>query len=61
MTQVFLTIDTELCTGCMACAKYCPADAITGEKKEPHVIDQTLCTKCGACFDVCQLDAVLRQ
>ncbi|MFH2035521.1 MAG: NADH-quinone oxidoreductase subunit NuoF [Candidatus Zixiibacteriota bacterium] len=46
------------CTGCMACIKPCPVDAITGEKKKKHLIDQELCTKCGACFDVCTFEGV---
>ncbi len=52
-------IDTELCNGCRRCAKRCPAEFITGEKKEPHVIDQEKCIKCGNCYDVCRFDAVL--
>jgi len=49
------------CTGCMACIKPCPVNAITGKKKEPHVIDQQLCTQCGACRTVCRFDAVETQ
>ena len=33
-------------------------DAITGEKKEIHVIEQGKCISCGACFDACTRDAV---
>ncbi len=32
-------IITENCTGCTACIKRCPTDAITGERKLLHVID----------------------
>jgi NADH-quinone oxidoreductase subunit F len=52
------TIDSEKCTGCIACARKCPTDAITGDKKEAHIIDQELCIKCGQCYDVCRFDAV---
>jgi NADH:ubiquinone oxidoreductase subunit F (NADH-binding)/Pyruvate/2-oxoacid:ferredoxin oxidoreductase delta subunit len=49
----------EECPGCGVCIKACPQDAITGAKKEPHVIDQALCIQCGACFDACRLDAII--
>ena len=51
-------IDAEACTGCRACKKVCPADAIEGEKKEPHVIIDEKCIACGACLDRCKFDAV---
>ncbi len=51
-------IDPEACTGCGACLKKCPVDAIAGEKKEPHTIDQELCIKCGECYATCRFDAI---
>ena len=51
-------ISEEKCTGCTLCAKVCPTDAITGERKKRHTIDQALCTRCGACRTVCKFDAV---
>jgi NADP-reducing hydrogenase subunit HndC len=52
------TIDPTLCTGCMSCARQCPAQCITGKKKEPHVIDAGQCLRCGICKDTCKFDAV---
>jgi NADH:ubiquinone oxidoreductase subunit F (NADH-binding)/(2Fe-2S) ferredoxin/Pyruvate/2-oxoacid:ferredoxin oxidoreductase delta subunit len=51
-------IDPEACTGCRLCAKNCPQECITGERKEAHVIDTAKCIKCGICRDVCTFDAV---
>ncbi|MBE6013852.1 MAG: NADH-quinone oxidoreductase subunit NuoF [Lachnospiraceae bacterium] len=54
-------IDPEKCKGCTKCAKNCPAGAISGEKKEPHVIDQSKCVKCGVCMDNCKFEAVYKE
>ncbi|HNR31099.1 MAG TPA: NADH-quinone oxidoreductase subunit NuoF [Candidatus Hydrogenedentes bacterium] len=48
----------ENCSGCQACAKACPADAIYGERKQRHTIDTSKCIKCGTCRSVCKRDAV---
>jgi len=50
----------DKCTGCTVCAKACPTEAITGERKEIHLVDQDKCIKCGKCFTVCRFDAVLK-
>jgi len=57
---VTYAIDPEKCTGCGACRKKCPVEAISGVKKEPHEIDGARCIKCGVCLDTCRFDAVLR-
>jgi len=51
-------IISENCTGCGACKKACTQEAISGEKKEPHVIDHDKCIKCGICLETCRFDAI---
>jgi NADH-quinone oxidoreductase subunit F len=52
------SIVKENCTGCLACLKVCPQEAISGELKKVHVLDQTKCIKCGACYEACNFDAI---
>ncbi len=52
------TVIEENCTGCMACIKGCPVDAIEGEKKQTHKILQDVCIRCGVCFTKCKFEAI---
>jgi len=52
------TIDADACTGCHVCLGACPTQAISGERKQVHVIDQKLCIKCDTCRQVCKFDAI---
>ena len=56
----YYEIDEGACKACGLCLKDCPADAITGDKKVPHVIDQEKCTLCGTCWEKCPFAAVLK-
>lgn len=54
-------IDEEKCTGCTACKRICPANAIEGRPKQKHRIIVDKCIKCGACFEVCKFNAVRKK
>ena len=51
-------IDADACTGCHVCFGACPTSAVSGERKQAHVIDQKACIKCDTCRQVCKFDAV---
>jgi len=53
-------IQPELCKSCGICARQCPVNAITGEKKVPYVINQDKCIKCGVCMEKCPFKAIFK-
>jgi len=51
-------IDIEKCTGCTACAKKCPTNAILGTPRSPYFVVEDKCIGCGICEEVCKFSAV---
>ncbi len=58
---ISISIDQERCTGCGACLRVCPSEAIKGERKKVHHLDKERCIKCKACYEACRFDAILIQ
>ncbi len=54
-------IVAEKCRGCTLCQKICPAHAIIGTTKNPHIIDEDKCVKCGACMNNCHFGAIIKE
>ena len=52
------SIDSSLCIGCHLCTKNCPADAIIGDVRKPHVINPNKCIRCGMCMARCRFKAI---
>ena len=50
---------TDACTGCTLCARRCPVQCISGERKGLHTINSEICIKCGECFASCNFDAII--
>ena len=52
------TVIDDKCTGCTVCAKNCPTNAISGERKAIHFVHQDLCIHCGVCYSKCNFEAI---
>jgi NADH:ubiquinone oxidoreductase subunit F (NADH-binding)/Pyruvate/2-oxoacid:ferredoxin oxidoreductase delta subunit/(2Fe-2S) ferredoxin len=48
----------DACTGCQACARVCPVDAIHGAQRQIHSLDSSVCIRCRACYEACRFNAI---
>ena len=53
-----MEIQDPICTGCTVCARNCPVNAISGERRQVHHIDDGACIRCGICVQVCNFNAI---
>jgi NADH:ubiquinone oxidoreductase subunit F (NADH-binding)/(2Fe-2S) ferredoxin len=51
-------IQAPTCTGCTVCSRNCPVEAISGERRQAHIIDIDKCIRCGICVQVCNFNAI---
>jgi len=45
-------IKPDVCVGCLACVRVCPADAVGVDGDQVRIVDDA-CTRCGACVPAC--------
>ncbi len=50
-------IDSEKCTGCLICWKFCPEACVEATEKVP-IIDMNHCKGCGICVSECPAHCV---
>lgn len=57
-SNYYASVISENCTGCSACEKMCPMEAITMSDENIAEINLDRCIGCGICFMKCGFDAV---
>ena len=45
-------IKPDVCVGCLACVRVCPADAVGVDGDQVRIVDDA-CTRCGVCVPAC--------
>ncbi len=50
-------VKAKVCTTCLVCLEYCPADAIEHRDDHVHIVEEK-CIGCGECLVVCNVGAV---
>lgn len=53
----FPKVNTDLCTGCGACADACPMEAILMENGKARLIEDN-CSNCRICVRYCPVGAI---
>jgi len=57
-TLMHYEVIEDMCIKCGACAKVCPAGAVTWERGKTARIDPAKCTRCNACNTACKYMAI---
>ena len=54
---MLFSINQEKCVSCLACARVCPAEAVSVDGTSVKIVEES-CIKCGICVPACPHDAI---
>jgi ferredoxin-like protein FixX len=58
VTEPFINIDTQKCTGCGSCVTICGGEVFEVNEKKAVICKIEECLECGNCEIVCPVDAI---
>lgn len=57
-SEDFITINSNLCTGCAACVNVCLADCFRLNQGKAEIKSLKKCMECSSCWYICPTDAI---